>query len=518
MLSNPSSTFVHFVARARRPSIVTRLPTLPDHVCHSCRSIPIASPCRARERTNAKRTGRSDLVIFAAPCCPGLLHPRTLAARASISRCTAPRLRIALSALRRRSSPLSRAIPTPNSFRRHSFHHSTMRPSTGLLSLLLVAAPLVLAQDNNNNNNNNNLPDLSTISQPDGQGESTAATSAAATSKSSSATTTPQSSAAATTAASATGNDAFPEVTPTRGGGLAGLPTLAGVGIPDMIVPNTGAAPFMQKSNLPDGTVFICVGAILGFLGACVLLWRTLVAWSLHRSVKRAAMAQSMADMKAMSAVPGKKRGMYNVVGGSSTMSLDHLSGAPAGTSRPSKPFAQGPGGTPPRAQSSLFFSPTAGGAAGARDQGNRSSTYLPAGYYGSSNAAPASGSPMTHTGGNAGQISTHSLAAPGNRYSVRSGMSPPTSPSPPPSRGYERAPSSRDGMSSYNRMSAVSPNLPGNTRSGVYGYGNESMSQLSLNVPGGTTQPGGRAPSAYLEDLFENHGGASQGGARERF
>jgi hypothetical protein len=395
-----------------------------------------------------------------------------------------------------------------------------MRPSTGLLGLLLLAAPAVLAQGNNNNNNNNNdenLPDLSTLSQPDGKGASSTAKSTAATSKPASTTDTAKTTiqttqAAATTAASAT-SDGFPDVTQTQDGS-DGLPTFAGIGVPKLFIPNTNAAPFMQKSDLPDGTVFICVGAILGFLGACVLLWRMLVAWSLHRSVKRAAMAQNMADMKAMSAVPGKKRGMYNVVGASSTMSLDHLSGAPTGTSRPSKPFAQGPGGTPPRAQSSLFFSPTAGGAAGARDQGNRSSTYLPAGYYAAGNAAPASGSPMTHVGGHPGQHSTHSLAIPGNRYSTRSGISPPASPSLPPSRGYDRAPPSRDGY----RMSAVSPTMPGNTRSSVYGYGNESTSQLSLNVPGGATSPGGRAPSAYLEDLFETHGGTSPGASRERF
>jgi hypothetical protein len=411
--------------------------------------------------------------------------------------------------------PLYRTPPC-----RHSFTRSTMRPSTGLLGLLLLAAPAVLAQGNNNNNNNNdeNLPDLSTLSQPDGKGASSTAKSTVATSKPTPTTDTAKTTiqttqAAATTAASAT-NDGFPDVTQTQDGRFDGLPTFAGIGVPELFIPNTNAAPFMQKSDLPDGTVFICVGAILGFLGACVLLWRMLVAWSLHRSVKRAAMAQNMADMKAMSAVPGKKRGMYNVVGASSTMSLDHLSGAPTGTSRPSKPFAQGPGGTPPRAQSSLFFSPTAGGAAGARDQGNRSSTYLPAGYYAAGNAAPASGSPMTHVGGHPGQHSTHSLAIPGNRYSTRSGISPPASPSLPPSRGYDRAPPSRDGY----RMSAVSPTMPGNTRSSVYGYGNESTSQLSLNVPGGATSPGGRAPSAYLEDLFETHGGTSPGASRERF
>ena len=202
--------------------------------------------------------------------------------------------------------------------------------------------------------------------------------------------------------------------------------------------------------------------------------------------------------------------GMYNVVGANSTMSLDHLHAAPIGNSKVAKPFAQGPGGTPPRSQTSLFFSPTAGGSAGLRDSvANRSSNYLPAGYYASGTAAPASGSPMTHVGGHGPNLSVHSLATPGNRFSSRSGVSPPISPSlPPQSRGYDRAPASRDGYSNYNRNSV---NMAGNTRSGLYGQGHENVSQLSLNVPGGATAAGGRAPSAYLEDLFENHGNASR-------
>lgn len=299
---------------------------------------------------------------------------------------------------------------------------------------------------------------------------------------------------------------------------MSGLPTLAGVGVPQQQVPDTAGAPFMQKSDLPDGTVFICVGAILAAFAAAVLAWRGLVAWSLHRSVKRAAMAQNLADMKAMSAVPGKKRGMYNVVGANSTMSLDHLSAAPIGSSKVTKPYAQAPGGTPPsKSTNNLFFSPTAGGAAGLRDSTNRSSTYLPAGYYPSGNAAPAGGSPVANIGGSGQNLSVGALNTPGNRYSNRSGISPPVSPSLPPSRGtYDRAPPSRDGLSMYNRNSVATLGTPGNTRSGVYGQANHeggSMSQISLNVPGGNAA-GGRAPSAYLEDLFENHGN----GPRERF
>lgn len=66
-----------------------------------------------------------------------------------------------------------------------------------------------------------------------------------------------------------------------------------------------------------------------------------------------------------------------------------------------------------------------------------------------------------------------------------------------------------------YNRNSVATLGTPRDTRSGVYGQtSNENVSQLSLNVPGGTNVAGGRAPSAYLEDLFENHGS----GPRERF
>ncbi|KAF2133970.1 hypothetical protein P153DRAFT_280232 [Dothidotthia symphoricarpi CBS 119687] len=337
-----------------------------------------------------------------------------------------------------------------------------MRPSAGLVGLVVLLAPAILAQDTA-------LPNLSTLSQPNGQGATDTATSGTSQTAATTQATT------GTATATATNNSDFPTVTTDNGVHLSGLPTLAG-------------------SDLPDGTVFICVGAILGFMGLSVLLWRGLVAWSLHRSVKRAAMAQSAADIKAMSAVPGK-RGMYNVVGANSTMSLDHLSAAaPPGTSRPTRP----PGAV--RSTSSLFFSPTAGGASGLQNPGNRSSNYLPAGYYSTGTAAPTS---SVHVGGHP---STNSLAIPGSH----AGTSPTISPSLPPSRGYDRPLHSRDGLSTYNRNSVATL---GNSRSPLYAADN--VSQLSLNVPGGSTT-GGRAPSAYLEDLFENHNGGNN--ARDRF
>jgi hypothetical protein len=391
-----------------------------------------------------------------------------------------------------------------------------MRPSVGIVGLLLVAAPAVLAQaNNNNNNNNNNAPDTATATQTDNTAATTAPTekpteatktaaddktqtTVATTEKAQSTETGKSETTAAATTTAPTGSTSVFQ--------LAGAPTIAGLNVPIPKIPDTSGAAFMQKSNLPDGTVFICVGAILAFFGAALMAWRGLVAWSLHRSVKRAAMTQNLADVKAMSTLPNK-RGMYNVVGANSTMSLDRLNAAPIGKS--AKPFAGTPSSTAQRPVSSLFFSPTAGGAAGMRDSMvNRSSTYLPAGYYAAGNSAAASGSPQMHVGGqNPNSLSVTSLSTPGNRFSARSGISPPESPSLPPSRGgYPRAPPSREGLSVYNRSSVATLSQPGNTRSGVFGQDNNT-SQLSLNVPGGTNVPGGRTPSGYLEDLFENHG-----------
>ena len=270
-----------------------------------------------------------------------------------------------------------------------------------------------------------------------------------------------------TSATSSTSNTASPSSSDAAA--LSGLPKLAQDNYPAPTVPPTADAPFMQKSSLPDGTVFICVGAALGFIGLLVLAWRGLVAWSLHRSVKRAAIAQSskysrVGDTRANN---GKGTGPYFSPGPGSTLSLDHLG-------------ASGKGGlkTPSSARGSLFFSPTA--STGMQTPGNRGSSYLPAGYYAAGNSAPSGGSGMTHIGG--GGLSLSNLAPQNHRYSrARSiGPSPPGSPSLPPSRGAD---------STLGRLSTAGLTT------------HASNSSLSLSAP-----PQGRAPSAYLEDLFENH------------
>ena len=255
----------------------------------------------------------------------------------------------------------------------------------------------------------------------------------------------------------------------TDAAALTGLPKLAQDNYPAPTVPPTADAPFMRKSSLPDGTVFICVGAALGFLGVLVLAWRGLVAWSLHRSVKRAAIAQSskysrVGDPRANN---GKAHSPYFSPGPGSTLSLDHLAASGKGAAQ-----------TPSSARGSLFFSPTAG--TGTQTPGNRGSNYLPAGYYAAGNSAPGGGSGMTNIGG--GGIGLSNLAPQNHRYSrARStGPSPPGSPSLPPSRGAD---------STLGRLSTAGLTM------------HASNSSLNLSAP-----PQGRAPSAYLEDLFENH------------
>ena len=239
-------------------------------------------------------------------------------------------------------------------------------------------------------------------------------------------------------------------------------------------VPPTADAPFMQKSNLPEGTVFICVGAGLGFIALIVLAWRGFMVWSINRSVKRAAIA-STKKYAGKDPLEGlKTKSPYMSPGPGSTLSLDQLAaGKKVGSRRQS-------------AHSNLFFSPTAG--AGMNSPSNRGSGYLPAGYYTAGNSAPANGAGMTQIGGGARSQSKLGVDGYDSPRRMSRANSPPRSPSLPPSRGA-------DSMLSGRRLSTQ----------GLIGQ--PSSSTLNLNVP-----PQGRAPSAYLEDLFSNHAPGSPG------
>lgn len=225
--------------------------------------------------------------------------------------------------------------------------------------------------------------------------------------------------------------------------------TTTSIPIPTATVPPTSNAPYMKQSNVPEGTVFIGVGAALGFIAFSLLAWRAMVAWSINRSVRRAAYELAQSENQALLRNKRKSRRHSS----SHRKSRRETRGTSMNMEKLTKPDRQSHYSSTmnPASQSNLFFSPTAG--VGNHQSMNRSSTYLPSGYYAAGNS---------------------SLGP--SQSQVNLGRSPPGSPSLPPSRGgHERT-------RSANHVGA-------------------STSTLNLNVP-----PQGRAPSAYLEDLFDSH------------
>ncbi|OBT70514.1 hypothetical protein VE03_00143 [Pseudogymnoascus sp. 23342-1-I1] len=251
------------------------------------------------------------------------------------------------------------------------------------------------------------------------------------------------------------------------------LPQISGAyTIPVAQVPSTVDAPYMQVSKLPAGTVFIVVGAILGFLALAVILWRGLTVWALKRSVKRAAKGNHTQDTKALLNFRPPAAPVYNRYSDrDSTLSLANLRKSPKPT-RPTTSSGAAPG-------QSLFFSPTAGGSM--LNPGNRNSGYLPSGYYAAGASVPGNGSGMAHLGGSG--------------LTAREAIS--LSNLGPQAKGYARAQS----------LGTTPPDSP---RVGpALSPGAQHGAHLSTSTLDLTQRPGVRAPSAYLEDLFDEAGAA---------
>ena len=256
--------------------------------------------------------------------------------------------------------------------------------------------------------------------------------------------------------------------------------------IPVVTVPPTADAPYMQTSSTPEGAVFIAVGAVLGFFGLAVLAWRGLVAWSVNRSVRQAAMMHS-SETKGLLRSRRKRSTVRSRGPSGSNMPFGKPGGgAGGGYQRHRSGSGSGSYGPPPKtskvvpsSNSGLFFSPTAG----ARMSGSsrRPPVYHPSGYH----AAPGGDAPQSppyrphhhhQTYYNNPNTYSHSRG--------QSGPSPPTSPILYPTGVYD----------THARYPMSRPLSSDNT----------SNSSLNLNH---ASPPQGRAPSEYLEDLFDNHG-----------
>lgn len=338
----------------------------------------------------------------------------------------------------------------------------TMRP-WGLenVALLTMFSAVVLAQGNgngngngnNNNDNNNTTPTTQNNNRPTttptaGNGNTNGGN------NNNRPTTTPtqRDQTTRTTESKTTPTAALPTISDTNMPTLettgAPMPTIPGAFTrPVPAVPPTVDAPFMHRSTMPDGTVFIAVGAILGAFGVAVLVWRAIVACLLHRSVERAAAAQHLANEKSTYLAPPAAFYKNN----------DREPSPPGGSRNRRTTRGPIPSSTP--SQSNLFFSPTAAGSAAMG--GNRDSRYLPSGFY------AAGTSPSPAMGGA------------------------------PSSLGYSNLrPDSRGGYS-RNTMREHSPE--GSPQFAV--RQDPSMSSLNLNRP-----PSQRAPSAYLDDLLDEN------------
>lgn len=211
--------------------------------------------------------------------------------------------------------------------------------------------------------------------------------------------------------------------------------------------------------------MFIAVGAALGLIGLTLLAWRAMIAWSVNRSVRRAAIIHASESKRLLRGSRKKRSAPYSAAP-AADVSLDKLGAATRASYKPSRI---------PSSNSGLFFSPTAGGGPhgshaslnATGNTGNRGSTYLPAGYY----AAAGSSTPAA----GAGEVP----------YSPAAGLS---SPSLPPTGVFH---------DSHNQRQS---------------YVGASTSSLNLNQA-----PQGRAPSAYLEDLFESHVPSHNSGSDRR-
>ncbi|SPQ21067.1 0f0d9aef-d1a8-4ce3-83d7-704f51003053 [Thermothielavioides terrestris] len=323
-------------------------------------------------------------------------------------------------------------------------------------------------QPTNNDNNNKNTPTPTSQTSQAGQTTGTTPTDSPTTSPSTAQTTPDSSMTLPHLSTSTTTSETF----------LTGMPTLSTPAddsiptYPPPTIPPTHNAPFMNHSTLPDGTVFIAVGAILGAFGVAVLAWRGIVACMLHRSVARAAMAQhaanngrGVADKNAAS-FPAPPAQFYKYIERESSPSL----GGPGLGGSTGRRTHRGPTPSATPSQTNLFFSPTAAGSSsglGAAGASNRDSArFLPSGFYAA--ASPVAGG---HGHGHGNSISMSTLRPSSRGRAGQMGPSPPESPD-------------------------VGPRVASR---------NFSTSSLNLNRP---PSAGARAPSAYLDDLLDEQPG----------
>ncbi|RAL15633.1 uncharacterized protein BO97DRAFT_403589 [Aspergillus homomorphus CBS 101889] len=344
------------------------------------------------------------------------------------------------------------------------------RPPITLLFVFLaiLLAQVSVAQDATTDDSTTTTTSVSSSTES----TTTSSSSSSSSSSSTSATTTTSSKSSATTTASTMSISGDTSSTSTG----SATSSSSSDGYPIVTVPPTADAPYMQKSNIPEGTLFIAVGAVLGAIGLAILAWRGIVAWSVNRSVRQAAMTRSSESKGLLRSKRRKSRARRSSSTGPG-VALDKLGGAGNHQHHRHSHHSHRHHRTSkgPSANSGLFFSPTAGMQHGS---GIRRSSYLPAGYYNTNNAGTP---PRTQDARYSAADLTGLGGPPTQGYArTKSGPSPPESP----------------GLPQYHDQQDTPPR-----RSTRRSHVEASTSTVNLASP-----PAGRTPSAYLEDLFDSH------------
>jgi hypothetical protein len=195
-----------------------------------------------------------------------------------------------------------------------------------------------------------------------------------------------------------------------------------------------------------------------------ILAWRILVAWSINRSVRKAAAASysQIGDLK------GGRR---------SSSGLGPYGGAPLGSSMSLEKLGTGSrhGTANTKSQTpntSLFFSPTAGAGTHTYNS-NRASSYLPSGYYNAGTAAPGGTTGMTTIGGSGDRASKLRPQSGAVMTARTVDPSPPESPDGRPSSGGASIGDSRSSIQQVRTPSTYLDDLMSNGVRSVSRQGN---------------------------------------------
>lgn len=252
---------------------------------------------------------------------------------------------------------------------------------------------------------------------------------------------------------------------PTLSSVRAATTTTSQLPDPSITVPSMSNNPYMGTSKVPEGTVFIAFGAILGGIIVALLVWRALAARALRRSLTR------LEDDDSAGPLMGAALGA-----GHSSATLSNAMAEIKGHGPFSSDKLANNMSTDTIHTQSLYFSPTTEVMNSATNpfSATRSSTYLPAGFY--------SGTPGSMTS----RSSRHFSAA---HDSVYSGV----------------------GGAQYSRQSLVNRPYSSIDRVGSPDHGDQSPapSVMSGDVPTRRSAiqhqsyNSPRAPSAYLDDLL---------------